>query len=183
MRIGTHVQCRLVAIKRVSGDQARVRPVLCALYEHWVPAELNKGNYMENAHSKDAGFQTPQPQPDWTEPTEQVEGIGHWLLDLRTGGLFWSDEIYRIQGVSKDAYLPNIESAIDFYHPDDAQHVSRHIDVAISERRPFEFEFRVVRPDGAIRRVHSRGQVRVVEGTVISVYGVFEDVTSRKSSE
>ncbi len=138
---------------------------------------------MESSHSKDAEFEAVVSQPAWPQSVELSQGVGHWLLDLRSGSLFWSDEIYRIHGVSKDTYLPNIESAIDFYHPDDAQHVSRMIDVAISERRPFEFNFRLIRPDGETRSVHARGQVRVVDGTAISVYGVFEDVTRQKTPE
>ena len=118
------------------------------------------------------------------EMAEEVASVGHWHVDLATGALYWSDEVYRIHDVSPEDYTPDINSAIDFYHPEDAARVSSMLDRAISDRRPFEFEFRLVRPDGDIRLVHSRARIRVDENDdVVAVFGIFQDVTLRKRQE
>lgn len=118
------------------------------------------------------------------EMAEEVASLGHWMLDLDSGSLFWSDEVYRIHNLSRQNYVPDVDSAIDFYHPDDAARVAGLLDRAISDRQPFDFEFRLVRADGAVRLVHSRARVRVNdEDRVVAVFGTFHDITARKRSE
>ena len=52
--------------------------------------------------------------------TQQIAGVGGWEYNLRTGKLFWTDEVYRIHGVSKDEYDPdNIDRDVSFYTPKD----------------------------------------------------------------
>ncbi|MFK7888034.1 MAG: PAS domain-containing protein [Gammaproteobacteria bacterium] len=115
------------------------------------------------------------------ELAECMASFGHWQLDLKEGRLFWSDGVFRIHGVTRDDYTPDIDSAIDFYHPDDAARVATLIDSAISDRRPFEFEFRLIRPDGVQRIVHSRALVQMdASDTVVSVFGVVQDVTGER---
>jgi len=118
------------------------------------------------------------------ELAESVASFGHWQIDLKEGRLFWSDQVFRIHGVARDEYAPDIDSAIDFYHPDDAARVASMLDSAISDRRPFEFEFRIIRPDGAQRIVQSRARVEVDENdTVVSVFGVVRDVTREREAQ
>ena len=88
---------------------------------------------------------------------ERMANLGHWNIDLVNNRLFWSDQIYRIHGVTPETYTPDLQSAIESYHPDDVELVSQHVDRAINEKAPFEFSARVIRPDGTERHVLSRG--------------------------
>jgi len=115
---------------------------------------------------------------------ERVAGVGHWLIDLRNESVFWSDEIYRIHGVDPETYTPDIESAIDFYHPGDADHVRTAVERAIADKRAFEFEFRLIRPSGEIRHVHSKSEIQTDDsGDVVAIFGIFEDVTDKRHIE
>ncbi|MEO0617285.1 MAG: PAS domain-containing protein [Pseudomonadota bacterium] len=115
---------------------------------------------------------------------ERMANLGHWNIDLVNNRLFWSDQIYRIHGVTPENYTPELESAIHFYHPDDVDRVSQHVDLAINERAPFEFSARLVRPDGEIRHVLSRGEVQTdAKGTVTAVFGIFIDVTQQQLTQ
>ena len=117
---------------------------------------------------------------EFLELAESLAAVGHWELNLQSGALYWSDEIYRIHGVSPDTYTPDVDSAIGFYHPDDAVHVANLIDSAISEKRSFEFAFRLVRPSGDIRHVQCRARVTLDNsGDVVTLFGVFLDTTDR----
>jgi len=115
---------------------------------------------------------------------ERVAGLGHWLIDLRQSTVFWSDEIYRIHGVSPEEYTPELDSAIAFYHPDDVDYVNRTVEQAIQRQEPFEFECRIIRQSGDVRIVHSRSFVQVGEdGESEAIFGIFQDVTERRESE
>ena len=115
---------------------------------------------------------------------EQLAGVGHWLVDLAQEMLYWSDEIYRIHGVTPDTYTPDLESAISFYHPDDVDQVRDAVESAIIDKCSFQFECRIVRPSGEIRTVQSKSIVQTDEdGNAISVFGIFHDVTELRSTE
>ncbi|MEX1365698.1 MAG: PAS domain-containing protein [Nannocystaceae bacterium] len=112
---------------------------------------------------------------------EEVGGVGHWRIDLTRDSLTWSREMYRIHGVAPETYTPSVERAVEAYHPEDRGLVSDHIRDAILLRKEFEFELRLLRPDGTVRTVFSRGKCELSEeGRPLAVFGVFQDVTDRK---
>ncbi|MEM9322907.1 MAG: PAS domain-containing protein [Pseudomonadota bacterium] len=115
---------------------------------------------------------------------ERMANLGHWNIDLVNNRLFWSDQIYRIHGVTPETYTPDVASAISFYHPEDLDRVSQHVDRAINEQAPFEFDARLIRPDGEIRHVLSRGEVQTgADGAVTAVFGIFIDVTEQRQTQ
>lgn len=114
---------------------------------------------------------------------EKMAGIGHWLVDLNREQLFWSPEIFRVHGVDPDTYQPSIDTAVEFYHPDDRRRVEDAVGQAIQSGEPFEFELRIVRPDKVIRYVRSKGECEFdSSGKVSAIFGTFQDVTEDKKN-
>lgn len=112
---------------------------------------------------------------------EEVAGVGHWRIDLDANALTWSNEMYRIHGLDPRTFQPDVERLVEAYHPEDRGLVVDHIRDAILERKDFEFELRIVRPDLSLRNVLSRGKCEVSDdGRPLAVFGVFQDVTERK---
>ena len=115
---------------------------------------------------------------------EHIAGIGSWRVDLVQGRLYWSDHVYTIHGVTRENYKPELESAINFYHPEDSDYVQEVVNQAIQHKEDFQFELRIVRADGEIRWVHSKGECEQNEvGDVIAVNGIFQDITDPKKSQ
>ena len=115
---------------------------------------------------------------------EELAQVGHWLVDLTTGGPRWSPQTFRIHGLDplRDEQ-PDLEAAIGFYHPDDRDRVNGCVGDAIAKCQPFEFTCRLIRADGAERLVHAIGrpQVDPRSGEVIAIFGVFMDITDREA--
>ncbi|RSV31821.1 ATP-binding protein [Sphingomonas sp. ABOLH] len=108
---------------------------------------------------------------------ESAAGIGHWRLNLADWRLFWSPEVFRIHGLDGPPE-PGIASAIHHYHPDDRVKVRSRIGMAIGQGGSFEFDARIVRADGEIRWVRSRGQAETAPGAgIVGLFGVFQDIT------
>ena len=114
---------------------------------------------------------------------EALVHVGHWRVDLATGKLDWSDEVYRIHGVDQD-YDLSLESAIEFYHEDDRAMVAEKVEHSIKTGEGFRFDARLVRPSGEVRYVASVGHAEVSPaGETIGLFGVFEDITDTVLSE
>ena len=114
---------------------------------------------------------------------EQMSGVGRWKLDLATGAVDWSDEVYRIHGVTRARFDPSYGDAVAFYHPDDQQTVRDTIGACIETGAEGEFQLRILRTDGEERVVMSRCRSERRDGETVALYGVFQDVTERVRAE
>jgi PAS domain S-box-containing protein len=114
---------------------------------------------------------------------QEIADVGVWEYDPRTDDLTWSDGIRRIHGVD-DNYDPSLGDGIDFYHPDDRDDIATAVTRAIEDGEEYDLELRIVRPDGTVRDVRTRGEVSTDEhGETELVRGVFQDITDRKRRE
>ncbi len=111
---------------------------------------------------------------------ESMAGVGHWSIRSRDQRITWSDEVYRIHGVTRESFNPNLQAGVGFYHPDDQAKVSAAVEQAFATRGHFSFELRLRRADGAWRRVGARAVCELDEtGEAVSLFGVFQDVTEQ----
>lgn len=116
------------------------------------------------------------------EMSENVGGVGHWRVDLRSGEEpFWSPQVYAIHGRDPDRWSPTLATAIEAYHPDDRHMVSAAVQKCADEQEPFNFEARILRPDGSIRYTASQGVAEVdSDGEIIAIFGVTRDLTEER---
>jgi PAS domain S-box-containing protein len=72
----------------------------------------------------------------------------------------------------------------ELIHPEDRQSMVRATKAAEQGGPRYDVEYRVARPDGEVRIVHSQGDVRRDEsGRPQRVFGILQDITERKRAE
>ena len=117
---------------------------------------------------------------------QRLAQIGSWNRDLITNALTWSDENYRIFGVDpKEEFDVSYQAVISrLVHPDDRELVNDATRSAITTKGQFDIYYRLIRPDGEERIVHSTGNVGLDDhGNAIRMFGTSQDVTERKQIE
>src|SRR5207248_7432649 len=78
----------------------------------------------------------------------------------------------------------SFEGYLERVQPADRNRVAGTIRLALEEKKPFDFEERIVRPDGEVRRLLSRGQtIRDESGKVARLMGVCQDITELRETE
>ena len=118
------------------------------------------------------------------EEAESVAHIGSWEWDLATGAIAWTLELYRLFGVTPRLFRPTYEGFLSLIHPDDRPFVDAACKGAARDGRDFSFDARVVRPDGDVRWIHSRGHaVHEAGGPANRMIGTAQDVTDRVRHE
>jgi PAS domain S-box-containing protein len=109
---------------------------------------------------------------------QEVAHIGSWEWNVADNSEWWSDELYRICGFEPKSFNPSFDTFRQLLHPDDIARVEALIRRALEDRQPFNFEHRIVRPDGGRRTLMARCRVIVDEaGTVVRMIGTAQDVT------
>ena len=115
---------------------------------------------------------------------ERIAHIGSWEWDLETGALRWSEELYRIYGLDSSAGEVTYERFLACVPLEDQETIRRAVERARADGRPFAFDHRIVRPDGAVRYLHGRGRVATDEqGRAVRLIGSGQDITERKEAE
>lgn len=125
-----------------------------------------------------------QRQHEQLELAGELAGLGYWEVDYRTGQVTWSSRLFQLTGRDPATFVPTLESRFDIYHPDDRPRVQRTIAAAVGEGRPLDIRARIVRPDGAVRHVVSRGRARHdPSGRARSYFGFIQDVTDQVQAQ
>jgi two-component system, cell cycle sensor histidine kinase and response regulator CckA len=115
----------------------------------------------------------------------RLAGIGSWEYDIAGDSLMWDDETIRIFGATRESFGGNIAAFFALVHPDDREALKAMQTKALASNGITEMEYRILRPDGAIRLVYDRGQVtRHEDGKPAQSIGMVMDVTEqRKAAE
>ena len=112
---------------------------------------------------------------------EQIAHLGSWEMDVATGELFWSQEIYRMFGADQEEMSPTYELVLRFIHPGDKEAVVRSHNKALAGKTPHSIKHRIVRSDGEIRTVHERAIVIFDEtGKPVRMVGTVQDITEQE---
>jgi two-component system cell cycle sensor histidine kinase/response regulator CckA len=119
-----------------------------------------------------------------SEEAQFLASLGSWKWEIPTGALTWSDELYRILGLDKEAFCPTLQTFHDFLHPDDRALFKGAIDDCLKGRRTYDCELRTVRPDGTVRTLRARGRAIFDEtGKPLRMIGTAQDITGWKRAE
>jgi two-component system, cell cycle sensor histidine kinase and response regulator CckA len=128
-----------------------------------------------------AGEQTRRQQQAMLERTERIAGIGSWELDVDTGTVTWSDEMFRIFRRDPATGTPSLEEHGGFLSPSDMGRLQTVVELALSEGQPYNIELQVQDPGETVRQVQARGFPEMEpDGRVGRLYGLVEDVTEQK---
>lgn len=118
------------------------------------------------------------------EEAQRVAHIGHYEWNLIENRVTWSDELYRIYGLSPQKGPIDVATVLEMIHPEDREYVSREAEETIRGGIHSKAEHRIVRPDGEVRFLQGLGTVkRDASGRAYEMFGTGQDITDRKLAE
>jgi PAS domain S-box-containing protein len=125
-----------------------------------------------------------QESKTWLEEAQHVAHVGYWVWDLQTNRLIWSDETYRIFGLTPQEGPIDLDKVREMIHPDDREMVFRTAENAANSGTRADCEHRLFRPNGEMRVVHSLGDLKKdSSGRPHQIFGTTQDITERKHAE
>jgi PAS domain S-box-containing protein len=113
------------------------------------------------------------------ERASEVAGIGSYEWDIRTGELYWSDNLFRLFGLEPGALRPTPEYVFARAHEDDRDAVRQLVETGAATGRPWKVDYRILRADGGVRRLRSMVASVSEDGALHRFRGTVQDVTER----
>src|SRR5580704_4025956 len=185
-------------IVRPSGEVRTVHSITSKLWSA-MPGDLENGSsgkphrlfgtvqdITELKHSEEARHSLSkdlQESRSWLEEAQRVAHLGYWVWDLETNRVIWSEESYRIFGLTPQVGSMDIAIVGEMFHPDDREVVFRTAEEAIRSGTRADCEHRLIRPDGEVRIVHSLGDLKKTSDGRTQMFGTTQDITDRKRAD
>ncbi len=108
-------------------------------------------------------------------------GVGIWDWNLQTQEMIWDDSMYALYHIRREDFLGTEEAWRATLHPDDLARGDKEVEDAISGKKPFETEFRVLWPNGEIRYIKAVAKVfRDNQGMPLRMLGINMDITESR---
>jgi PAS domain S-box-containing protein len=118
------------------------------------------------------------------ERAQRIARVGWWERNFVTNRVSLSHETSRIFGIDPVDLPEWHDRWLKLIHPDDRPRAAAAALAALSGGPRYDVEYRVVRPDGALRVVHSQGDVTWDEsGRPVRQFGVMQDITELRQAE
>lgn len=116
--------------------------------------------------------------------SERLTGLGHWLLEVKSGNMQWSQGLHHLLGSQEETCDLTVDHLIRHIHPDDRTRFSDQIDV-VQKLGLFEPQnFRVFSKTNGNRILRQTGRVDVGrDGFPLRLLGTFQDVTESLKKE
>lgn len=109
---------------------------------------------------------------------ERIARMGSWEWNIPRRQLTCSEGLYEIYGVSPKEFDGHYGGGSQYVHPDDRELVEQQMREAVESGVSVDLEYRIIRPDGRVRRVHSRAELSAdSEGNALHLTGTVQDVT------
>src|SRR5205823_4816105 len=114
---------------------------------------------------------------------QRLSHTGSFGWRVSTGEIVWSEETFRIFQYDR-AVKPSVEQVLQRAHPKDAALVRQTIERASQDGKDFDFEHRLLMPDGLIKHVRVVGHpLPRDESGELEFIGAITDITERKLAE
>ncbi len=115
---------------------------------------------------------------------QRIGHVGSWEMDIESNKMSCSAEFYNIMSIDPSKLDDGYSAMMEVIHPSDRLMVEKSIKEAIEGHKSFSNDYRLVRPDGSIRILSSKGQVITdFDGNALRVVGTEQDITEQKAAE
>jgi len=115
---------------------------------------------------------------------QSIARIGSWSWDIPTDTVVWSDQLFRIYGLDPQQHDATYDGFLAGLHPDDRERVRGAVESTFTGGDEFDFDSRILRPDGEVRWIRGLGRVqRAPDGAPTAMGGTCQDITDLKRAD
>ena len=117
------------------------------------------------------------------EESQAIAKVGGWELDVKSGGLYWTHETYRIHETTPEEFNPTVDAGVGYFLPDSRERIKQAMQAALEYGQSYDLELQTHTTQGHLIDVRTTGTATVEDGKTVRVSGIFQDITQRKQYE
>lgn len=115
---------------------------------------------------------------------QAIAAIGNWELDVASGDLWWSDEIFSVFEIDQRQFGASYTAFLEAIHPGDREAVNAAYTASLVTRQPYHITHRIQTADGRIKHVEERCETDFApDGAPLRSRGTVQEITVRVEAE
>ncbi|TVQ17727.1 MAG: PAS domain S-box protein [Leptolyngbya sp. DLM2.Bin15] len=115
---------------------------------------------------------------------QRVAHLGSWEMDIETGDVTWSPELFAIFGMEPAAIAPSYQAQQHMFAPQDWQTLTNLIHQVTQFGVPYTADLQIIRADGSRGYVFAKGKpIFSPDGQIRRLIGIAMDISDRKRAE
>ncbi len=177
-------------LKRCAGEGVRVQfESRCPLSGHWAefrayPFSDGLSVFFQDISEAKEREDKLRSSLDRLAAAHKAGHMGVFEWDVKTNEVIWTDDTYRLHGLTRDEFDSKFETWAKCIHPEDLPDVLDKIQQALANKSEFLAEYREVWRNGEVHWFGAHGQVMVDEqGDAAGIVGICSDITHRHLEE
>ena len=116
--------------------------------------------------------------------SQRIAHIGSWEHNLKSGRVFWSDELFRLLGLDPRRDPADFNLFFKMVHPDDQPVLKNAIDTTLREKKPFSIVYRLILKERTTRVIEAQAEIVPDDsGEPVILSGTAQDITERRRQE
>ena len=186
------------ALRRISRKAASLHfqlPLVLARQSRWFELTLARSGQSAAAspyfvlHSKDVTSRRALAErlrnaEIMLEHAEEIAQIGTWELDLKSGKVLWSRQLFKLHGIDPVQHPPRLDDIWRTLKFKNIEKLRRDFESSVHTGSLFRFSEPYTLPDGSIRMLEGlAAPVADSTGKVVRFVGVTRDVTSQSRTQ
>src|SRR5580700_833869 len=137
------------------------------------------GTVMDVTERKRAEEKLRRTEADLLE-AQRISQTGSWKLDVSSGTVTVSPQIFRMFGVKPDEDTSTVEFWLSRNHVEDQTRIQELFEKSLNQTIDYDADYRIVLPDGTIKHLHAVGHPVLNEsGDLAEFVGTAIDVTEQ----
>ncbi|NVN98047.1 MAG: PAS domain S-box protein [Geobacteraceae bacterium] len=162
------------------------RDLICELHLVRLPSEsgrLVRGSFLDITERRESEKKIEETA--WRlELATASASLGVWDWNVKDNVMIWDDQMMALYGHTRQTFSGGIEAWQNCLHPDELEATWEDCQSALRGESDWNYEFRIIRPDGVVRWIKANGEVLWgQDGSPIRMLGINRDVTDSKETE
>lgn len=113
--------------------------------------------------------------------SQSMASVGGWEYDLKSGKLYWTDEVYRIHDIPIGTEV-FVEDGLSFFTEESKTQLQKAIQRTSSTGELYDLELKFISATGIKKWVRAIGRAEIANGTAYKLHGSFQDITEQKKN-
>jgi diguanylate cyclase (GGDEF)-like protein/PAS domain S-box-containing protein/putative nucleotidyltransferase with HDIG domain len=116
--------------------------------------------------------------------SQRIAHLGTWRMNVITGKIVWSEELYKIFGHEPTKPPPAYEDHLKLFVPESWEKLSAAMEEIMATGRSYELELETIKRDGSKGWAWIRGEAeKNQKGKIVSLWGIAQDISEHKQNE
>ena len=116
--------------------------------------------------------------------SQRISRVGGWEWDVKAQTMYWTDELYRIHGLTPGLIRPgseeHIRQSLACYNEADRPAITAAFNDCVEKGKPYDHEFPFTTKDGNRKWIRTVAEPVLEDGRVVRVIGNVMDITDKK---